>query len=558
MMTHPGSGWMLANVVGGLGLFLYGMVLMSDSLQKVAGDRMRRILEVLTTNPLRGVLVGAAVTAIIQSSSATTVMVVSFVNAGLMNLSQAFGVIMGANIGTTMTAQLIAFNLTKTALPICGVGFLVYFVAKRKRIRSLGLLILGFGVLFVGLNTMSEAMKPLRDSPAFVDLMVALSRYPILGVLMGTGMTMLIQSSSATIGLLQAVASQGLITYKAAVPVLFGDNIGTCITAVLASLGTNLTAKRAAIAHVSFNVFGTILFLLLLQPFKGLVEAITPSGYLPRLIANSHTVFNVLNTLVWLPMVAVMVRWVKTVVPGEERGPRRPAFLDPKLYNTPAVALGQVTKELGRMGEMTKEMLVDARLAILNQDLKAIARIDEQEESVDYLQREITVYLTGLGQSSLGPDESTRLINLQNVVHDIERVGDHVKNLAELAEYRIDQRLVFSDAAQAELYDILSRVQKIYSDTLEALANDAYGLAFDVLRQEEEVDALHRTLRTNHIGRLNEGKCLPQSGIVYLDILTNLERVADHSVNIAQAVLDRVREDSLVTAAGVRHSLSES
>lgn len=534
---------MVANLLGGLGLFLYGMMLMSDSLQKVAGDRMRKILEVLTTNPLKGVLVGAVVTGIIQSSSATTVMVVSFVNAGLMNLSQAFGVIMGANIGTTMTAQLIAFNLNQVALPICGIGFLVYFLAKRKRTKTLGLLILGFGILFIGLNVMSDAMKPLRNSPTFVSLMVSLGRYPILGVLLGTVMTMLVQSSSATIGMLQAVASQGLISFDAAVPILFGDNIGTCITAVLASLGTNLAARRAAVAHVSFNVFGSVVFLLLLPLFKSVVLAITPSGYLPRLIANAHTSFNALNTLVWIFLVPLMIRWVRFIVPGEDRGARGPEFLDTKLYNTPAVALGQVTKELGRMGEMTLGMLSDAKRAILDQDLKAIARIGEEEESVDYLQREIIFYLTGLGQASLGPSESTRLMNLQNVVHDIERVGDHVQNLAELAEYRLDQRLSFSEAAQGELQDILARVDRMYRDTLEALAGDNFALALDVLRQEEEIDALHRDLRANHIGRLNEGTCIPPSGIVYLDILTNLERVADHAVNIAQAVLDRRRAD---------------
>lgn len=559
MVTRPDYAVMPANVLGGLGLFLYGMMLMSDSLQKVAGDRMRKILEVLTTNPLKGVLVGAVVTGIIQSSSATTVMVVSFVNAGLMNLSQAFGVIMGANIGTTMTAQLIAFSLNRVALPICGVGFLVYFLAKRKRFKTLGLLILGFGILFVGLNVMSEAMKPLKNSPTFVSLMVSLGRYPILGVLLGTGMTMLVQSSSATIGMLQALAAQGLISFNAAVPILFGDNIGTCITAVLASLGTNRTAKRAALAHVSFNVFGTVLFILLLPLFKVVVTAVTPSGYLPRLIANAHTSFNALNTLVWLPMVAFMVRWVRFAIPGEERGPRGAEYLDPKLYNTPAVALGQVTKELGRMGEMTLSMLEDSRRAILGQDLKAIARISEEEESVDYLQREIIVYLTGLGQASLGPSESLRLINLQNVVHDIERVGDHVKNLAELAEYRIDQRLGFSEAAQAELGDILARVDRMYRDTLRALAEDDFALANDVLRQEDDIDALHRTLRGNHIGRLNEGKCVPPSGIVYLDILTNLERVADHSVNIAQAVLDRQREEETpALASGVRTAAGDS
>lgn len=537
---------MLFNFVGGLGMFLYGMGIMGDGLQKAAGDRMRRLLEVLTTTPVRGVIIGAVVTAIIQSSSATTVMLVGFVNAGLMTLRQAFGVIMGANIGTTITAQLIAFNITALALPMVGIGFLINLICKRKSQKYVGLVILGLGLLFMGLDAMSSAMKPLRDNEAFVHLMAAFGRYPVLGVLIGVVMTCIIQSSSATIAILMAVASQGLITFDAALPILFGDNIGTCITAALASIGTSRAAKRTALAHGFFNIFGAIIFILFLPQFKAFVLAISGNADIHRLIANAHTSFNILNTVIWVFLVDVMVKIVMTILPGEKDEISGPRFLDRHLFNTPAVALGQVTKELVQMGNLTIDMLDRAKAAVIQKDMKAAARVFEIEKVVNHFQKEITEYLADLSQKSLSEEQSDRLINLMHVVNDIERVGDHLENVAELAEFREDSRIEFSELAYQELNAIFAQVRETYAETLRALETDDYTLARQVLRLENQTDQMERELRNNHIFRLNEGSCIPKAGIIYLDILSNLERVSDHAANIAQAVLDREGEIVLI------------
>ncbi len=537
---------MLFNFLGGLGLFLFGMRVMGDGLQKVAGDRMRRILEVLTTTPLRGVLIGALVTGIIQSSSATTVMLVGFVNAGLMTLRQAFGVIMGANIGTTMTAQLIAFKITAFALPLVGVGVLINLAGRRKTYKYLGSVILGLGLLLLGLEFMGDAMKPLRNSPAFVNLMTSFGNYPLLGVLIGIAMTSLIQSSSATIAMLMAVAGQGLITFDAALPILFGDNIGTCITAALASIGVSRAAKRTALAHMLFNVFGALFFVLFLPQFKAFVLAISGNADINRLIANAHTTFNLLNTFIWLFLVDVMVKVVMAIIPGEKHEISGPKFLDRHLFATPAVALGHVTKELVNMATLTAEMMESAEAAAVDKDMKAAAQVYELEKVVNYFQKEITVYMTGLSQYSLSEEQSDRLVNLMHVVNDIERVGDHLENIAELAEIREDSRIEFSEKACDELHEIFGMVRQTYAETTKALETDDYTLARSVLRREEATDQMEKMLRNNHIYRLNEGACIPQAGIIYLDILSNLERVSDHAANIAQAVLDREAEVVLI------------
>ena len=537
---------MLFNFLGGLGLFLFGMRVMGDGLQKVAGDRMRRILEVLTTTPLRGVLIGALVTGIIQSSSATTVMLVGFVNAGLMTLRQAFGVIMGANIGTTMTAQLIAFKITAFALPLVGVGVLINLAGRRKTYKYLGSVILGLGLLLLGLEFMGDAMKPLRNSPTFVNLMTSFGNYPLLGVLIGIAMTSLIQSSSATIAMLMAVAGQGLITFDAALPILFGDNIGTCITAALASIGVSRAAKRTALAHVLFNVFGALIFVLFLPQFKAFVLALSGNADINRLIANAHTAFNFLNTFIWLFLVDVMVKMVMAIIPGEKHEISGPKFLDRHLFATPAVALGHVTKELVNMATLTTEMMESAETAAVDKDMKAAAQVYELEKVVNYFQKEITVYMTGLSQYSLSEEQSDRLVNLMHVVNDIERVGDHLENIAELAEIREDSRIEFSEKACGELHEIFGMVRQTYAETIKALETDDYTLARSVLRREDATDQMEKMLRNNHIYRLNEGACIPQAGIIYLDILSNLERVSDHAANIAQAVLDREAEVVLI------------
>jgi len=530
----------LSGLIGGLGLFIYGMMQMGDGLQKAAGDRMRRILEALTAKTWMGVVVGAVVTAVIQSSSATTVMLVGFVNAGLMTLKQAVGVVMGANIGTTMTAQLIAFDLSNLALPAVGLGFIITFFSRKKAHKYLGQVVLGFGLLFLGMTVMTDTMKPLRDNPTFVQWLSNLGARPLLGVLAGLAMTMVIQSSSATIGLLMAAASQGLIGFDSAVPVLFGDNIGTCITAVLASIGASLSARRTAIVHVLFNVFGTILFMTLLPLFKVFVHAVTPSGDIERLIANAHTSFNVLNTLVWLPMAGVLARIATAVYPGQEvvmeHGPK---YLDKRMLSTPSVALELAVKELVRMAGIAREMVRDAGHALLSGKASAASKsINAREEIVDNLQAEIILYLSTLmAQGALTQQQSTRLAGMLHVVNDIERIGDHAVNISGFAIDRAEQSLEFSDEAKSELEDLFGRVDEVISDAVQALERNDPALAQDVWEKEKYIDELEDVLRTSHLRRLNQGRCSPASGVIYVEVVDNLERLADHAVNLADAVV---------------------
>lgn len=531
---------LLFGLIGGLGLFLYGMMQMGDGLQKAAGDKMRKILEALTTRTWMGVLVGTLVTAVIQSSSATTVMLVSFVNAGLMTLRQAIGVVMGANIGTTMTAQLIAFNLADFALPAVGVGFLISFFAKRKMHKYLGQVILGFGLLFLGMRVMSDTMKPLRDNPAFVHWIANFGNYPVLGVLAGIGMTMIIQSSSATIGLLMAAASQGLVGFDAAIPVLFGDNIGTCITAVLASIGANLSARRTALAHVLFNVFGAITFLALLPLFRTFVLCVTPSGEIQRLIANAHTCFNVLNTLIWLPMAGLLARFVSAIYPGHEvvieHGPK---YLDKRMLATPSIALQLAVKELVRMAGIARGMVKDAGQALLSDRPSAVSKsVNAQEEVVDNLQAEIILYLSTLmAQGVLTQPQSMRLAGMLHVVNDIERIGDHAVNIVEFGIDKVEQGLEFSDEARSELTDLFTRVDEVICEAVQALETNDPALAQDVWEKEKYIDELEDLLRASHLRRLNQGRCSPASGVIYVEVVDNLERMADHAVNVADAVV---------------------
>lgn len=523
---------------GGLGLFIYGMQLMGDGLQKAVGDRMRRMLEILTNNPCVGVLVGASVTAVIQSSSATTVMVVGFVNAGLMNLNQAIGVIMGANIGTTMTAQLIAFRLESYALPIIALGVGLSLVSKRKLGKYIGLTLLGFGMLFFGMWTMMAAVRPLRDWPFFTHAMVAFSRNPLLGVLVGTVFTGVVQSSSATIGVIQALAGLGLLELDAAMGLLFGCNIGTCVTALLASVGTSLSARRAALFHLMFNVFGTLLFLPLLRPFALVVK--TTGGDLVRQIANAHTMFNVSNTLIQLPLMNFLVAVVLKLLPGAEvvmeRGMK---YLDERLLETPAVAVRQAVKELCRMGGLVVESLEDAIDGFLRDDRKLLKTVLQREEVINDLEKQVTTYLVRLSQGSLTESQSQKLTGLLSAVSDIERVGDHARIIGELAAYSVENRLPFSAHAMEELETMFLEVRKIFLDALEALESDKVEAARRVVKQEDAVDRMEKELRNHHIQRLNEGKCYPASGVVYLDVISSLERVADHSADIAFSVLGK-------------------
>lgn len=523
--------------LGGLGLFIYGMRLSGEGLQLAAGGRLRRLLEILTTNPLLGVIVGAVTTALIQSSSATTVITVGFVNAGLMTLPQAAGVIMGANIGTTVTAQLIAFRLTDYALPVFALGMVMSLFSRKRPVKYFGQVVLGFGLLFLGMQTMINAMAPLREMPFFTDMHLLYGRHPFLGVLTGVGMTSLVQSSSATIGILQALASQGLLDIRVALPILFGDNIGTCVTALLSSIGTSVNARRAAMIHLLFNALGTIIFLLLLPLVVPILDRLSHDPV--RQVAHAHTLFNVGNTLIQLPFVTFLALAARALIPGQdvllERGPK---FLEKRFLDSPAVALGQVRRELTRMGRLARETLADALAAFMKMDEKLIASAYEKEEIVNELERAVTVYLVDMSSRVLSEDQGDELNLMFNVVKDIERVGDHAENITELAEYKIEHNLSFSPQALDDLESMYVRVDTMFAQALDALRTNDLESAINIMKQEDAIDQIEKELRRAHIKRLNDGLCYPASGIVFLDIISNLERIGDHSSSIAHGLLE--------------------
>jgi len=532
---------MLITFAGGLGLFIYGMKMLGEGLEKAAGNRMKRLLEVLTKNRFLGVLVGIVVTAIIQSSSATTVMLVGFVNAGLMSLSQTVGVIMGANIGTTVTAQLIAFNLTDIAPIAVFIGIGLIFFGKKKSIAKFGEILAGFGILFMGMDMMSGAMKPLRDEPAFRDFLIQFKN-PLWGVLAGCLFTAIIQSSSASVGILQALAMQGLIGLDSAIFILFGQNIGTCITAILASVGANVNAKRTAVIHLLFNVVGTVLFMILIQigiPYVEWIESLSPYNA-ARQIANAHTGFNVVNTLLMFPFGGYLVKFAEKIVSGKKVGPdeKRLVFVDKRILNTPPVAVAQIMKEIFRMAGLSRDNACFAMEAVLKKDEDLISKVYEKEEIINFLNREITNYLVLCNGLDL-PERDIKLVGgLFHVVNDVERIGDHAENLVEYAEYFIENNLTFSDMAVEELNEMTDKVIKLLDDAINAFKTRDKNLAKQIEEQEESIDDLRDRLRESHIDRLNKQTCNPSSGVVFLDIVTNLERIADHAVNIAQSVLN--------------------
>ncbi|NLU10042.1 MAG: Na/Pi cotransporter family protein [Tepidanaerobacter acetatoxydans] len=522
---------------GGLGLFIYGMRLMGEGLERAAGDQLKNLVEILTTNRLMGVFVGALVTAIIQSSGATTVIVVGLLNAGIMDLSQAVGVIMGANIGTTMTAQLIAFKLSNIALPAIGIGTGIFLFSKNKTRKFIGQVILGFGLLFFGMQTMETALKPLAELPQFIGFMTSFSKTPILGVLAGFILTGLIQSSSATIGILQALASQGLVNLSIALPILFGDNIGSCVTALLSSIGTNINARRAALFHLLFNIIGTIIFLLML-PLVQMVVALTSSDPV-RQIANAHTFFNVVNTVIQFPFAFLLVKLINYIIPGEpeviERGLK---YIDDRLLETPSLALVQVKKEIARMGSLALETLKDSIDTFLKYDEKKDKLAREKETVINELARETTRYLALLSRTALPVDEYNSITYFISAVNDMERVGDHAMNILELAEFREEHKLPFSQDAINELLEIAAKVQETFDLAIYSFLHWDEESAKKILVNEEEIDSMEKILRNNHIKRLNEGTCNPSSGVIFLDMLSNFERVGDHSFNIATYVLN--------------------
>ncbi len=537
---------LIFSIFGGLGLFIYGIHLMGEGLQNAAGDRMRRLLKALTSNTLAGTAVGAGITAIIQSSSATTVMVVGFVNAGLMGLEQSIGVIFGANIGTTITAQIIAFKLTNYAFPAIAIGACLYLFVNKRFLKFFGLFLLGFGILFLGLNTMTSVIKPFSDNPAVIDIFVSFSKNPALAILTGAVVTAIFQSSSVSTGIIITLASLGLIDLQGAIPLIFGCNIGTCITAILASIGTTISARRAALAHVLFNTLITLMFLPTLGFYYKLV-ALT-SGDIARQVANAHTIFNIVGTLILLPFAGVFARVVKKVLPGRDIIiDTQPKFLEKHLLATPLVAFEASMKEVMRMAELTREMIDDAMKGLFDNDIKVLAFVSKKEGAVDNLQEAITNYLMQIMQKEISPAIANKIPSLLHSVNDIERVGDHSENLKELAERTIVSKLAFSSDAMDDVKLMFKLVDSMAQATINCLDNDSVIEAKAVLDMEKKVNALTLKLRENHIRRLSKGRCKVLSGIVFLDIISNFEKIADHFTNVAQAVAGKLQWTDSVT-----------
>nr|WP_212031139.1 Na/Pi cotransporter family protein [Cytobacillus depressus] len=531
----------LFEFLGGLGIFLIGIKFMGDGLQKSAGDRLRDILDKYTTNPLMGVFAGIFVTILIQSSSATTVITVGLVSAGFMTLRQAIGVIMGANIGTTVTAFIIGINVGAYSLPIIAAGAILLFFFKNKKIQNLGQIVFGFGALFYGLELMSGGMKPLRTLESFQELTISLSTNPVLGVIVGTVFTVIVQSSSATIGILQGLFSENLLDLDAALPVLFGDNIGTTITAVIASIGASIAAKRAAAVHVLFNIIGTAIFLVILKPFTLLIGNIQASlGLNPEMtIAFAHGIFNASNTIIQLPFIGVLAFIVTKLIPGEDSVIGYKAqHLDPLfIEQSPSIALGQVKEEVLRMGHFAIRGLEETHEYFNTKLQKHSDNAMQIEEALNNLDRKITDYLVELSTRSLTKHESEEHSMLMDAVRDIERVGDHYENIIELIEYQLANKVLISNSAMEDLHNMFMLTISTVSEAIEALDHNDKEAAYHVVQKEEEIDKMERKLCKQHIIRLTEGLCSAQAGMVYIDIVSNLERIGDHAVNIAEAIL---------------------
>ncbi|SET63081.1 phosphate:Na+ symporter [Salinibacillus kushneri] len=529
--------------IGGLGIFLFGIKYMGDGLQRSAGDRLRDILDRFTTNPFMGVLTGIIVTILIQSSSGTTVLVVGLVNAGFMTLRQAIGVIMGANIGTTVTAFIIGIDIDQYSLPMIALGAFLIFFFKNKRLTYAGQVIFGLGALFYGLDLMSGAMSPLRSLEAFQELTVSMSEIPLLGVVIGTVFTFIVQSSSATIGILQGLAEQGAIGLQAALPVLFGDNIGTTITAILAALGASVAAKRAALSHVFFNLVGTTLFLLLLTPYTHFVEYL--QGHLNlndrSTIAFAHGTFNVTNTLIQIWFVGFIAYLVTKIIPGEDSVvDSKPMHLDPLIIQqSPSIAIGQAKDESVRMGQLALKGLEETSLYLNNNHQKHAELALSMEDAINNLDRKITDYLGKISTSSLSTPESDLHSSVVDNVRDIERIGDHFENIVELVDYKISNKVHLMDQAMEDVNEMYNLTLVTVKQALKAFEEHDQQAAMEVIQKEEQIDQMERSYRKKHILRLNEGICTGSAGIVFVDILSNLERIGDHAVNIAQEVIGK-------------------
>ena len=532
----------ILTMAGGLGLFLFGMELMSDSIEKVAGARLRRILEIFTTNRFMGMIVGIIFTGIIQSSSACTVMVVSFVNSGLMNLYQAAGVILGANIGTTITSQLVSFNLSKIAPLILLVGVVVMMFTKKEKVRKVAEVVVGFGILFVGLSTMSQAMANMKNEPQVVNLLMSLKN-PFLATLMGFALTAIIQSSSVTVSIVLLLANQDLLPLPITLYIILGCNIGACATAMLASMTGKKDAKRAALIHLLFNIIGTvIIYIALFVAGDQIVELIKSiSADNGRFVANAHTLIKIAQVIMLFPFTGWLVKMTYLIVPGEDqkvgyRESYQLKYIGDKVVFNPATAVVEVIKELERMASLAEENLNRAMNALITLDEEDIEEVYEVEKNINFLNHAITDYLVKINQTTLPIEDLNSLGALFHVVNDIERIGDHAENVADAARQRKEEGISISKEAQKELGDMLEMVNKIIRYAVEMFAKSDETHMQEIVTLEDQVDEKERELQKKHVERLTKGECSPEAGMIFSDIVSGLERVADHATNIAFAI----------------------
>ena len=539
-------------LVGGLAIFIYGMNMMSECLQKAAGEKMKKILALLTKNPILGVLAGALTTAVLQSSSATTVMTIGFVSAGLMSLPQAISIILGANIGTTMTAQIIAFKITDYIYLFIFAGFLISFVSKKEKVKNIGQTIFAFGLLFLGIETMGDVMKPLASSAFFVNMIGKVSHIPILGVCVGAVMTLVVQSSSATIAVLQNFAAQAGpdgVTSIIAIPILLGDNIGTTITAVLASIGQPKDARRTAFAHCVFNISGAILFLFLVKPYAALIQFISPKGneidVISRQIANAHTGFNLVMTLIWIPLIPLMVKIVMKLVPdGKEMGTKaleNPKYLDNKLIAQPAAALQLVAKEVMYCAKLVDEMIGKLQYGNGKIDKENAELVEENAKILQKLCASVNDYFASLYSGGvLTEEQASQSAGMQYILCDIDRIGQLTREIMETVAKQNKGKHKYSKEALKELKKAMEQIQMIYGSCIQAISGDVNMDIKELMRQKEDIMQLGEKMRKNHIARVGKGKCDSKLTIPFNDVLHNIDRIGNSCVNLVEVAKENV------------------
>ena len=548
-------------LIGGLALFLFGMNSMSDALQKAAGEKMKKILGFLTRNPIMGALAGALVTAVLQSSSATTVMVIGFVSAGLMSLPQAISVIFGANIGTTMTAQLMAFKISNYIYPIIFIGFMLNFVGKKEKVKNIGMVIFSFGLLFEGIEIMGEVMKPLAGSPVFVDLMGKVSSVPVLGVVLGAVMTLVVQSSSATIAVLQNFASQAgpdgvssVIGLTGAIPILLGDNIGTTITALLASIGQSKNAKRTAIAHSIFNISGSCVFIFLIPWFAKFVQFISPKGnevdVISRQIANAHTTFNIVCTLVWLPLIPLMVKIVTTIIRGDDKVQKtafEPKYLDMKVVEQPAAAMVLVSKELNRLSELAESLLTGLKVSLTaDKTSETYLHFKENLEIVQHLQESVSDYITRLFSSgNLTEQQSEYTAGLLFINNCIQRIAERCVDVDKICMEISDSGKVLTKEASAEMENCIGVTSQLLDKAMEAVRHGDSSAAESVFKNKKKMQKAEKKFNKAHLNRVKNNLCDASMTGYFSGIIYNIDRMADNCVGIAEEACDNVTFISL-------------